>query len=128
MGKSVADAVLDAALNHVKSNGDRICICDSEPTTYSQAITSYKLADKSITVSTSYTGPAAGGGSPAGRKLTVNLQNSITVDTGSSAQHVAIVDVGSTALLYVTTCTLQPVTASNTVNMPAWDIDIDGPT
>ena len=126
MAKSVADAVLDAALNHVKNNTSRMCICSSEPTTYSQAITTYKLADVSIT-STNFGSPANGDGS-TGRKIQVNAQSSVSVDSSGSAQHVALVSVTSTALIYVTTCSTQGLTASSTVNVPAWDIQINDPT
>ena len=131
MPKSVNDAVLDAALNHVKTNTTKICICSSEPTTYALATndpstsSGFRLADKSIT-STDFTGPA--NGDTNGRKVTVNVQNSISVDATGTAGHVALVDVSSTALLYVTTCSSQALTAANKVNMPAWDIEIADPT
>lgn len=126
MAKSVADAVLDAALNYVKNNTSRLCVCSSEPTTYSQAITTYKLADVSIT-SANFGSPATGDGS-TGRKIQVNAQSSVAVDSTGSAAHVALVSVTSTALQYVTTCSTQGLTASSTVNVPAWDIQINDPT
>lgn len=57
MSKSVHDDVLDGALNVVKNNATRICVCSTQPTTYTEAITTYKLAIKTIT-SADFTGPA----------------------------------------------------------------------
>lgn len=124
MAKSVANAVLDAALNVLKTTGTRLCFCSAEPTTYAEAITTYKLADLDID-STDYTGPADG--DVSGRKLTVNAQTGITVDSTGTANHVAIVDVSGTALLYVTTFTGQSIAAGNTIDMGAWDIEIEDP-
>jgi len=124
MAKTVLDAVLDAALNYVKTNGTRLCVCSTQPTTYTEAITTYKLAIKTI-ASGDYTGPAD---DTSGRKVTVNQQAAITVDTGGTANFVAIADSGASALLFVTTCTAQVLTSGNTVTVPAWKINIQDPT
>jgi len=125
MAKSTADIVFDQALNYVKNNGTRITVCDTEPTTYTEAITTFKLADVDIT-SGDYTGPAAG--DVSGRKVTVNAQAGVTVDSTGTATHVAIVDVPNTTLLIVTTCTSQAIVATSTIDIPAWDIEIEDPT
>jgi hypothetical protein len=125
MGKIVHDDVLDGALNIVKNNGTRLCVCSTQPTTYAEAITTYKLAIKTIT-GTDFTGPADG--DTNGRKLTVNAANGLNVDTGGDAQHIAIADSGNSKLLYVTTCTLKTLAQNDSVNVPAWDIEIADPT
>jgi hypothetical protein len=125
MAKSTADVVFDAALNYVKNNGSRITVCNAQPTTYTEAITTFKLADVDIT-SGDYTGPADG--DVSGRKVTVNAQAGVTVDTTGTATHVAIVDVSNTALLIVTTCTSQAIVGTSTIDIPAWDIEIEDPT
>ena len=131
MGKSVLDAVLDAALNYVKTNGNKLTVCTSEPTTYAKATNTpatssgYRLADV-VTSAGDYTGPA--NGDTSGRKVTVAAQSSISVDATGTAAHVAIVDTSSSALLYVTTCTSQSLTSGNKVNTPAWDIEIRDPS
>ena len=124
MAKSVHNDVLDAALNYIKSNATRLCVCSAEPTTYTQAITTYKLAIKTIT-STDFTGPADG--DVSGRKLTVNAQTGLSVDAGGSATHIALCDAANSKLLYVTTDTSQVLTLGNTLNTPAWDIELADP-
>ena len=136
MAKSVANAVLDAALNYVKTNATLITVTTDAPN-YAQATTNfdssgYKLAGATISAS-DFTGP--GVGDTSGRKLTANAQSSMSIDgIGSGAQnatHVALVKVSSSAssqiVLYVTTCTSQSLTAGNKVNTPAWDMELRAP-
>lgn len=124
MGKSVHDDVLDGALNILKNNATRLTICSSQPTTYTEAITTFELADVTID-STDFTNA---NGDTSGRKTTVGAQASFAVDNSGTANHVALVDVANSKLLYVTTCTSQALTAGNTVSTPAWDIEIADPT
>ena len=125
MAKSVNNLVLDAALDYIQDNGNRLCVCSTEPTTYTEAITTYKLAIGTIG-SSDYTDPADGDSS--GRKLTVGSKANITVDATGTAAHVAIANATGSTLLYVTTCTAQALTSGNTVTVPAWDIEIADPT
>jgi hypothetical protein len=41
---------------------------------------------------------------------------------------VAILDTVNSLLLFVTTCTSQALVSGNTVNFPAWDIEVAAPT
>lgn len=123
MAKSVSDTVLDAALNYIKNNADLMTACNAEPTTLTEAVTTYALAD----VAMSGTDFTVGEGDTNGRKVAVGAKSDVTVDTTGTATHVALVDSG-TELLYVTTCTSQSLTASNTVDFPTWDIEIADPT
>lgn len=124
MGKSVHDDVLDGALNIIKNNCTRMCVCSTQPTTYTEAITTNELADI-VMASGDFT---AANGDTSGRKLTVAAKSAFAVDNSGTALHVALVDVTNSKLLYVTTCTSQALTAGNTVSTPAWDIEIADPT
>jgi hypothetical protein len=136
MGKNVHNDVLDAALNFLKNNGNKLIVMTSEPTgasAYTNATTAkdssgYRLASVVISAS-DYTGPADG--DTSGRKVAVNAQSSISIDgiaSSANAQHVGIVDTTSSgSVLYTTTCTLQNLTGGNKVNTPAWDIEIRDP-
>ena len=125
MGKSVHDDVLDQSLNYVKTNGLRLCLCSQEPTTYTEAITTYKLADVDID-NTDYTGPA--NGDTSGRKVTINAQTGVTVDSSGTSNHAAIVDTVNSKLLLVTTHTGQALTAGNTVDIGSFKQEIADPT
>ena len=124
MAKSVNNDVLDAALNLVKNNGTRLAICSAEPTTYTEAMTTYALAVATIS-SANFTGPVDG--DTSGRKLTVNGQSGVSITANGNATHIAVCDQATSRLLYVTTCTTQTLTSGNTVNTPAWDIEIADP-
>jgi hypothetical protein len=129
MGKLVADAVLDAALQYLEDNVDWIAVCEGAPTTYEHAHSNKGTgAGKALAHSTSptFTGPV--NGDTNGRKTTVDQEPTITVDVSGNADHIALCDVSGTALLYATTATLQALTAGNTVTIPAWDIEIADPS
>ena len=124
-GKSVHDDMLDGALNIIKNNATRICVCSTQPTTYTEAITTYMLAIKTIS-SGDFTGPA--NGDTNGRKLTSNQHTAISVTNGGNAQHVAFGDSANSKLLLVTTCTPQELTAGNTVTIPTFKDEIADPS
>lgn len=124
MAKSVHDDVLDGALNIIKNNCTRMVACSTQPTTYTEANATYALADVTMT-STDFT---AANGDTSGRKLTIAAKSGVTVDASGTYQHVALLDVTNSKLLYVTTGTSQSLTSGNTVNFPAWKIEIADPT
>jgi hypothetical protein len=124
MAKTVHDDVLDGAFD-VLDQANLMIACSAQPTSRTEAVTTYALADVAMTVNTDYT---KANGDISGRKVTVAAKSTVLIDTSGTATHVALVD--GTRLLYVTTCTSQALTAngSNTVNFPAWDIEIADPT
>jgi len=119
MARYQDDAMLDAALNYIKNNASEFYLCTSQPADRAAAISAAVASDTGLTTG-DYTGPADGDSS--GRKITVNANNGLTASGTGSATHLALCS-GST-LLYVTTCTSQSVTSGNTVNVPAWDVEI----
>ena len=132
MGKLVANAVLDAALQYLEDNVDWISVCEGAPTTYEHAHSNLGTATGKVlahSTTPTFTGPADG--DTNGRKTTVDEEAAMAVDVssaGGGADHVALVDVSAVTLLYVTTCTAQVLTSGNTVTCPAWDIEIADPT
>ena len=122
MAKTVLDDVLDAALDEI-SLANIMTACDTLPTTRTEAITTYMLADIAMTPVTDFT---IADGDTNGRKVTVAEKLAVTVDSTGTAINVALCD--GTRLLYVTECTSQLLTATNTVDFPAWDIEIADPT
>lgn len=121
MGKSINSLVLDAALDEV-ATGNQIVVCSDEPTTRNQAISTYALADTSLTGG-DFTKAA---GDVSGRKVTVSEKADINVDSSGTATHVAI--VSNSDLLLVTTCTSQALTSGNTVTIPAFKYEIRDPS
>lgn len=120
MSKWTNDSVLDTFLDKI-ATGTILTVCNAQPTTRTEAVTTYKLADVVIDAS-DFT---KANGDISGRKVTIAAQNTIDVDTTGAANHIAICD--STNLLCVTTCTAQTLTAGNKVTIPAWDVEISDP-
>jgi hypothetical protein len=114
MGKWTNDLAMDAALDFI-SLGTVLTVCSAQPTTLTEAVTTFKLADI-VTSSTDFT---ISNGDVSGRKVRVGEQAAIPVDSNGTANHIAICDAST--ILLVTTCTPQAVTAGNTVTVPAFD-------
>lgn len=122
MAKTLHDDVLDAPAD-VIDQGNIMTACAGQPTTRTEAITTFKLADVAMTPDTDYT---KANGDTSGRKVTVAAKSGVPVDTSGTADHVAICD--GTRLLLVTTCTSQVLTAGNTMNFPAFKAEFADPT
>ncbi len=118
MAKLLADAALDLALNLIKNNCNLMVACSQQPTTYTQATSTYALASVSMT-SGNYT---LADGDVDGRKLTTAAKNTVAVTASGTITHVALVDTTNSVLYIVTTTTSQAVTAGNTIDFPAWAI------
>lgn len=134
MAKYCCVEALDAALQYLEDNADWLGVCEGAVTTYEHAHSHLGTgAGKCLAHSATptFTGPVADATGILGEKTTVDEEAAMTVDissAGSGADHVALCDVGATKLLYVTTCTAQPLTAANTMTCPAWKIQIGAPT
>jgi len=119
MAKFSPDAMMDAALTYVITNGTTLCVCSSEPNTYAEATSTYLLGSiGSVTVG------AVADWATSGRQVTVPAKSSVTMTAGSSAQHIAVVNASTSTLGYVTTISTQLVAASDKMNIAAWAIRI----
>jgi len=119
MAKWQLDTILDQALEYIANNVTQETVCSAQPANYTEAVTTFMLARKTGLTSGSFT---LGNGDTSGRKLSIGQQPTIPVSNGGTATHVAL--CSGSVLLYVTTCTPQPITGGNTVTIPAWDIEI----
>ena len=124
MAKAIPDAILDKTLDEI-ATATRQILCSAQPTTYAEANSTYALAD----VTLSGADFTKANGDTSGRKVTIAAKSSVLIDASGTGNHIALVRVSDSTLIYVTTCTSQAVTAngSNTVNMPAWDIELADP-
>jgi hypothetical protein len=124
MSKAMNDSFADAAFDWL-DQCDLIIACSAQPTTYAEATSTYALADAAMTPDTDFT---KADGDTSGRKVTMAAKSSIAVDATGTATHIALCRSGDSSLRYVTTCTSQALTSGNTVNFPAWDVEIADPT
>ena len=121
MAKAVHNDVLDAALNEI-ATATSISVCSQEPTTRTEAVTTYMLITHTLTGG-DFTNAD---GDVSGRKVTIAQQASLTVTNTGTGNHIALTD-GST-LLYVTTCPAVSLTAAATETINAFDIELRDPT
>ena len=124
MGKACPDAVLDTFLDKI-ATGTIMTACSAEPSTRAEAVTTYALADITITAGDG-NGDWVIADDTSGRKLTLAEQADVDIDASDDATHIAICD--GSDLLYVTTCTTQGLVSGGTVTFPAWKINIPDPT
>ena len=123
MAKAVSTDVLDGALNILKINVTKMVVCSAQPLTFTDANTTYKLAEV-VMAAADFTLAA---GVTSGRRVTMAAKSAVPVLTTGSATHVALLDVTGSRLLYVTTTTTQALTAGGTVTTTAWDVEIANP-
>lgn len=123
MTKFANDLIMDAALDFLIAEAERIVVCSGYPASYA-GVAAVTLADDAI----------AGGditkanGDTSGRKATIAQQANVPIDNSGTATHVAVVDDTGTRILLVTECTSQALTAGGTVTIPAFDEEIGDPT
>ncbi len=121
MGKAMSDSTLDATLAKIATATIQT-VCSAQPTTRTEAVTTYALADVAM-VGGDY---VTANGDISGRKVTVGAKAAVAIDTTGTANHVALCD--ATELLHVTTCTSQALTAGGTVDIPAHKHEASDPT
>lgn len=124
MAKFVADSVLDAGLAKI-ATATRMVACSTQPANFA-GIAAVALADVTMTAGAGNGDYVLANGDTSGRKLTVQAQSAVPVDANGTFAHVAFDD--GAELLYVTTGTSQVLTAGNTCNFPAFDIEIADPS
>lgn len=122
MAKFVLANVLDAALNYIDSNMNAQNVNSSQPTTRTEAVTTFMLATVAMTAADG----TLANGDTSGRKHTYTAKSGISVTNSGTATHVSI--TSATELLLVTTCTSQAISTGGTVDIPSWKYEINNPT
>lgn len=121
MPKWANDLVMDAALDYIAGATVMHACTTLDATPTLAEVNAASLADVAMAG-----GDFAKSDGTSGRKVTVAAKSAVPVDTGGTAVDIALVD--GSVVRYVTTCTSQVLTGGNTVNFPAWTIQIGDPT
>ncbi len=125
MAKTVHDDVLDAALNYIKTNCNKMVACSTQPTTYTQANATYALANVTMN-SSDFT---IANGDTSGRKLTVAAKTGVSVGSTGDPVVIALLDTTNSKLLYTTDeGSVQTIYSGNTINFPSWKIELADPS
>lgn len=121
------DRVLDSGLEILNAEADRIDICSQEPTTYTEATSTYSKGNKDHGASGTAFG-AVGDRTPTGRKTSSTAVTDGAVTATATVTHWSVVEVGATRLLAAYTLNAsQAVTSGNTFALPSFDIGIPDP-
>lgn len=124
MAKWANDTLMDTALGYIQAC-DKMAACSQQPTTYTEAFTTYMLANTAMTPTTDF--PLSDGASN-GRKTTVAAKSGVSITNSGTATHIALGLSSGTTLRAITTCTSQALTAGGTVDFPSWTWTIADPT
>jgi len=128
MGLFSNDMVMDKGLTWLSTTGLKILVNTShQPTSKAEATSTGNL----IAMSTDLDFSALAASTLSGRKLPIDATTDISVLDSSAtsagkATHISI--ISNATLCYVTQCTTRKLTASDTVNIPAWNIHVLDPT
>lgn len=123
MAKQAPDATIDSMFDYIDLC-DRMTVCSAEPANFA-GIAAVTLATVNMTPNTDYT---KANGDTSGRKVTMAAKNGVAVTATGTATHIALWLSTDSTLRYVTLCTSQSLTSGNTVNIPAWKIEVADPT
>lgn len=116
----INDRVFDNGLSSLTSEANRLDVCSQEPTTYTEATSTYTLGNK-----TSITVGSPTDRSPNGRKVIVSAITNGSITATGTASHYGITDTGNSRLLATNSLSAsQAVTNGNTFSLGAIDIGI----
>ena len=117
------DSVYDSGLSYLVTNGSRLDICSTEPTTYAQATSTYTLGNK-----TALSVGALAAGSPNGRQTTVAAISGASVTGTGTAGYWAITNASNTLIATGALSASQAVTSGNTFSLAAFVVRIAAAT
>lgn len=126
MAAHLENNVLDNGLAYLNANAGRVDLCGTEPTSYTEATSTYTLAN--ATAGAGFTAPlfgAPGARAPNGRQVTSAVVAAASVTGTGTANWVAYSKItATTALLAVLSMTAQALTSGNTWGQAASTIGI----
>ncbi len=109
----INDEIFDQGLDYADANGTRLYLCSQEPTTYTEATSTYALAV--ATVNTSVTQD----GAVSGRRVQVPIVSSGSVTGTGTVTHWALTNAASLFLAENALGSSQSVTSGNTFSTNA---------
>jgi hypothetical protein len=121
MANVVGDYALDNGLNAIKSFADKIYLCSQDPTTFTEATSTYALGNNNFGAGNAFTGPAAG--APNGRQVSsVAISAGSITATGTAAKWAVVDSVNSRLLANGSLASSQAVTSGNQFTLASFNI------
>ncbi|GLX86386.1 hypothetical protein tloyanaT_26390 [Thalassotalea loyana] len=121
MTKFIHDEVLDAPIDKIIAEADRVIWIDTFSNDYT-TITTNAIGSYIPTITKA-------NGDTSGRKGTIQASSGISVDADGTFNHFAVVDDDASKVLYVGEAgASKPLTVGDTVDAPATDIEFSDPS
>lgn len=125
MADYLHDDIFDTGLSQLTTVVENLYICSQQPTTFTEASSTYALGSKA---SPTITGPTDGGAG-GGRQVTVSAISDGSVTADGTATHFALTDDSLSKLLVAANlASSQAVTNGNPFTLTAINIQIPDPT
>ncbi len=121
MPKFASNDVINGSLA-VVAGATRMVALNGQPASYAAADAG-KLVEVTLAAGDFTLAP----GDLSGRKVSVAAKASLAVITAGTADHIALLDVAGSRLLYVTTCPSQALVSGGLVSIAGWSIEIGAP-
>ena len=117
----IDDTAFDLLLNDIQDNVEALHICSTEPTTYTEAVTTYSLGEK-----TTPTVAEPADRTPDGREIVISAITDGAVDVTGTAAFWALVKDSATSKLLATGDLAAPqgVTNGNTFTLTQFAIGV----
>lgn len=123
MANMISDYILDNGLTKLDTETTHIYLCSADPTTYTEATSTYALGNKNFGAGAAFGSPAAG--SPNGRKVTsAAITDGSVTATGSAAKWAAVDATNTRLLANGSLAAAQTVTSGNTFSLASFDVRI----
>ncbi|TFH46180.1 MAG: hypothetical protein E4H01_10375 [Lysobacterales bacterium] len=112
----INDEVFDQGLDYADTNGTRVDICSQEPTTYTEATSTYTLGNNAVNTG------ATEAGATDGRRVIVPAISAGSVTGSGTASHWALTDGATLLIATGALSSPQAVTSGNTFSLDAISI------
>lgn len=103
--KLTDDVVLDNALDYVRQNADRLCLCEGAPANFTDATTLKGSGGNALAIITGITSGnfgASANGDVSGRKMAFSQLTGNTITEAGTLDHIVLADSVGSDLLHIT--------------------------
>jgi len=116
----IPDTVIDKGLEDIAKNGDRLYLCNAQPSLYS-SLASYSLGYATLTTGVPGVSFTIGDGDTSGRKVSV-AEKDVTATKTDTCNHIAVADSVNELLKAVTTVSGFSTVSGDDVTVKAFDL------
>lgn len=129
MAKFVPDQMLNWYLEKISGCSNMLVVCAGSPTTFANCTEQVGTSNGcNIAMIAVTSGCFSVADDTSGRSLTIAAKTGASIVASGSAMAVGLVNITTSSVCYITTCTTQWLVAGGTVDVPSWKINLQDPT